>query len=144
MTTFPQVPALHECDRRGRQRVFALCGDLYYPDGDIVPRGFKTDGASRPWFVRKWIKKFGKGFAAFIKHDRDYAMQQIPREVADRNLCKLLTLKSLPEAERFSEDEAQLIFLALSVFGWVAWRRNQRRPLWYFYCTEDELNTPTP
>ena len=134
MTTFPAIPALHECPKRGRQRVFALCGDIYYPDGSIVPRRFKTDGASRPWFLRHWLKKFGRGFAAFIKHDYDYAMRYTTRREADELLKMLLGFYN------FNTVEIWLIFQAVRKFGWISWSNNKRRKLYYFYCTEDELN----
>ena len=138
MTQFPHIPALHRCPNRGRQRVYAICGDLYYPDGSIVVRGFKTDGASRPWFLNKWLKRFGRGFAAFIKHDYDYAMQIVPRKQADDKLLKLL--RSEESTSEFSHDEAQLIYKLIRMFGWISWKRNQRRDATYFFCSEFELN----
>ena len=134
MTTFPQIPALHECSRRGRQRVYALCGDLYYPDGNIAPRRFQTDGASRPWLLRHWLKRFGRGFAAFIRHDYDYAVQKTSRLEADELLKMLLGFYD------FNKAEVWLIYRGVRTFGWISWSINKRRPLYYFYCSEEELN----
>lgn len=134
MTKFPNIPALHECTGRGKQRVYALCGDIYYPDGKIVPRRFKTDGASRPWFLRRLLKRFGRGFAAFIRHDYDYAVRKVSRLEADEMLRMLLKFYA------FSNLEIWLIFQAVRRFGWVSWLLNKRRDRNYFYCSENELN----
>jgi len=142
MTRFPQVPALHRCADRGGQRVYALCGDICFPDGDLVPRGMKIDGASRPWFLRKWLKRFGRGFAAFVRHARDYALRVIPRKEADVILYRLLIHLEVPKADRFGPKEARVIYGAVRMFGWISWRLNARRPLSYFFCTEDELIKP--
>jgi hypothetical protein len=140
MTQFPHIPALHRCPDRGGQRVYALCGDLRYPDGSIAYRSLKTDGASRPWFLRKFLERFGRGFAAFILHDQDYADQIIPRKEADKKLRMFLTHPLTPTHQSFSEDEANAIYLLIRIFGWIAWRRNAKRPRDYFYCPLSELN----
>jgi len=83
---FPNMPWFVECEPRGKSRVFAPRKNWRLPDGSVIPRGFKTDGASRPWFVKKWIQKFGRGFSVWANHDYDYYLQDQPRSQADKGM----------------------------------------------------------
>ena len=141
MTKFPLYPALHECSPRGKQSVYALRGGIDYPDGSFVPRTFKTDGASRPWFLGGILERFGRGFSAFIKHDYDYCTQLEPRRFADDYLIELLDHEDVPEEDRFTKAELKTIRRLLKWFGWIAWRKNARRPRHYFFCPEGEMNS---
>ena len=138
MTEFPNVPAMHECPPRGKQKVFALCGDLIFPDGVEVPRLFKTDGASRPFFIN-WLPRFGRGFAAFIGHDYAYMTQLDGRKDADRKLMSRLDHYTIEPKDRFTKKELRLIWYGVRLFGWIPWTLNKKRPSKYFFATYNEL-----
>ncbi len=87
-----------------------------------VPRGFSSDGASMPRFFWRLI---GHPFQMdYLKeavcHDWLYRTQKAARSFADLYFSALLRPK-LSFWRRWS------IYLALRLFGWIAWRINRKR-----------------
>ncbi|MCP5117477.1 MAG: DUF1353 domain-containing protein [bacterium] len=117
MTTFPRPLALTiEKDH------FMLLDDFVVDLGDeviTVPQGTRTDLASMPktayWlgFPRIW----GPRDRAAVVHDRLYATKTTTRKKADRVMLRIML------ADRQKMIRAFLIYVALRLFGWWAWRR---------------------
>lgn len=85
-----------------------------------VPQGFVTDFASVPrpiwWLFPRWAK-YGN---AAVVHDYCYWMQDISRKQADAVILE--GMKDLG----VGWITCMLIYWALRLFGWVAWRQNKR------------------
>ncbi len=43
-----------------------------YIFGELIPKGYVTDGGSIPARLCGFMRRFGKGLPAFLIHDRDY------------------------------------------------------------------------
>lgn len=83
-----------------------------------VPSGFVTDFASVPrpvwWLFPKWAK-YGN---AAVVHDWLYWSQAVSRKVADQAINEGMKDMDVSPVSRW------LIYAALRLFGWKAWRSN--------------------
>lgn len=85
-----------------------------------VPQGFVTDFASVPrpvwWLFPPWAQ-YGN---AAVVHDYCYWMQEVSRKQADAVILEGMKDLGVGWATRI------LIYWALRLFGWIAWRKNRR------------------
>ena len=125
---YPEIPALHVCTPRGGEAVFAMMCQINLPDGDIIPRGFKSDGASTPRIARALAGKFGFGLAEAIRHDWGYHSQHFPRKRVDQIYRDDL----LADAD-FPNWKAHSYYAILRWTGMFSWNANAKRPDSYFY-----------
>jgi len=128
MGNYPQLPALHICEPRGGEAVFALMAQINLPDGDIIPRGFKTDGASIPRIVRALAGKFGHGLAEAVRHDWGYHSQHYSRKKTDQ-----IYRDDLIANPHFPSWKAHSYYIILRWTGMFSWSRNAKRPESYFH-----------
>lgn len=93
----------------------------------VVPKGFMTDFASIPFFVR-WWQTGGVGpqrIAAYF-HDYLYAEQtSFTRRHSDR-IFRLVMKVAADDSVR-NKFRRWAMYLALRVGGWPAWRSNQKK-----------------
>lgn len=69
-----------------------------YISGDVrVPRGFRTDGASLPWFVRAFLPPLGDYFPAAVVHDWLLVEGRVSREDAAHVFKGVLKELEMPE-----------------------------------------------
>jgi hypothetical protein len=98
------------------------------PDGkghyrfEVEP-GFKWDGASRPWWLRAFLPRWGTHSAAALIHDWCYVKQQMPRWQADyyfrrvwREDAQAAGMGPINDVQRW------LSWAAVRAFGWIYWR----------------------
>jgi hypothetical protein len=89
-----------------------------------IPLGFMTDYASIPRFMLAFFVKYEKAYKkAAVIHDWLYWSQTVSRKNADDILNDAMYLGEIPNFKRW------LIYIAVRVFGGIAWRENQRRRL---------------
>ena len=90
--------------------------------GIKVPQGFVTDGASVPRLLRWLFARVGAPHqVAALLHDQMYAEQLVSRRHADRmyyRVCKHMGVGG---------SAAAAMYLALILFGQMAWSKNGRR-----------------
>lgn len=88
-----------------------------------VPRGFVTDFATVPAFLRWYVNNWGMHGNAAVIHDWLYweqtARSGYNREEADQILLDGMVVLGVGSLRR------NLIFWAVRLFGWWAWRRNR-------------------
>jgi hypothetical protein len=93
-----------------------------YVRGILIPEGFVTDGASVPRGLRWLFSRVGAAHqVAALLHDYLYAGQFTTRREADRlyyRVCKDVGVGGVA---------AGLMFVALYLFGGVAWFNNGRK-----------------
>ncbi len=105
---------------------FTLISPLSYHStllGHIhVPRGFKTDLASIPWFAQPLFHflRVGRYDRAAVVHDFLYATQRHRRSICDRVLLEAML------ADGVSPLVAYQIWLGVRLGGWVAWRSDHK------------------
>jgi len=97
-------------------------------DGQLAPRGFKTDGASVPRLARALAGKFGDGFAEAIQHDWGYYCQARERKYYDEQYRDCL----LNDPD-FPNWKAHVYYRMLRMFGGFAWKANAKRSDSYFF-----------
>lgn len=85
--------------------------------GVRVGAGFETDLASIPWFCG-WLLKRNDipWIVGGLLHDFAYATQTVTRLDADRQL------RDVAIAEGAPRSHAWIVFVAVRLFGWSAWR----------------------
>ncbi len=86
-----------------------------------VPKGFITDFASTPNFLWNWLPYWGKYGKAAIVHDWLYKKKEIQgkpvtRCLADKIFKEAMIVGGTPSWK------AQLMYLAVHWFGWLAWK----------------------
>ena len=86
-----------------------------------VPKGFVTDFASIPRVVRSFIPQLGRYSWAAVVHDYLYSEGDGKRKDADLLFLALMASSGVPWWKR------RLIYRAVRLGGWVAWRRNRKR-----------------
>ena len=86
----------------------------------LVPKGFKTDGASNPFLKNKLNERV---VAFGILHDYGYRTQFIK----SRAFWDSMALVILPETA--DKMTAFLYYIALRLFGFLAWKQNQVKGL---------------
>ena len=86
-----------------------------------VPEGFVTDGCSIPRVLWPLGHPLGTAFPAAVIHDWRYVEQAMTRWAADReffvNLCELC---------RYGRARARVMWAAVRLGGWWAWRKRAR------------------
>lgn len=89
----------------------------------VIPKGFKTDGASVPKVFQNILSPTGPYFAAGIVHDLLYRWQKFSRRQSDDALLEgMWVLRCKPW-------QYGAIYLAVRGFGWNAWRKDKELPL---------------
>lgn len=109
---------------RSRERDWILLRSLTYKVGDLnsnhtitVPKGFVTDLASVPRFLWWFIPPFGTHASASVLHDYLYRSgNYTDRKEADAIFHEAMIVSDTPRVR------ARLMWLAVRVFGWFAWR----------------------
>jgi hypothetical protein len=83
----------------------------------IVPKGFKTDGASIPRIVWPLIGSpfTGRYSQAAVLHDFLYYTQMTTRRKADRIFLEAMGVLKVPFWKR------TIMYLAVRVAGWIPW-----------------------
>lgn len=91
-----------------------------------VFKGFKTDLASIPWFVRWLISKVGKHAQGAVVHDLLYNKRGVmPLKTYTRKECDLIFLEAMIVLE-VSKWKRMIIYQAVRRFGWIAWRKKRK------------------
>jgi hypothetical protein len=95
---------------------------VWFTEGDsiIIPAGFITDLASVPRIAQAVIPKTGPYAAAAILHDYLFVTQTHSYAAANRLFLDAMTACGVRWTQR------NLIWLAVTVGGWPAWRANAR------------------
>ncbi len=129
------IPSLDELEKKISYRLantstgieIVLKNDIFFKVFGywyILPKEFKSDGASIPRFVplkpydKRWL------FGAMV-HDYLYRTQFVPRKIADAIFKKLLQ-------ETAGKFYAYMFYLSVRVFGIFAWISNKRKGLLRF------------
>jgi hypothetical protein len=84
----------------------------------IVPVGFSTDFASVPQLLWNIVPPLGRYGDAAIVHDYLYRTQTTDRATADAIFLEAM------EAKGCRWTQSRLIYYAVRLFGWHAWREN--------------------
>lgn len=123
MSRFTQILLVSPLDDG---KTWVLMRDFGYEVGSVgsgdfidVPIGFMTDFASVPWFAQWWIPKWGKYGNAAVIHDWLYWSHGRTKETSDRILLEAMAVMGVGEIRKYA------IYVAVRLFGWWAWRRNQ-------------------
>ncbi len=90
--------------------------------GFTVPKGFRTDFSSYPWFCRVMVR-FDRVDVAGVVHDRLYYEGKTTRAYADR----IWRMTALNGAHSANFVQAWLSWLGLRIGGWIAWRAHAKR-----------------
>lgn len=88
-----------------------------------VPKGFKTDLASIPWFAGFIVPKLGKYNAPSVLHDFNYSLVRkgkFNRAIADAIMLESMAVAGVNFWQRW------LIYLSLRAFGWTCARPTKR------------------
>jgi len=88
-----------------------------------IPRGFVTDFASIPWPFWSIFPPIGSYGMPAIMHDWLYWTQIVDRKQADAIFHVAMVEMQTPGWKRY------VIYGALRLFGWTAWRNNARAKL---------------
>lgn len=89
----------------------------------IIPKGFRSDGASLPWIMTFLVDRKNENIILFsILHDYFYRTQFVPRFYADA-----IYENGLKETAGLSVSRT--FYLGLRIAGGVAWRNNQKKGL---------------
>lgn len=86
-----------------------------------VPDGFRSDLASVPAWLLWLFPPNGKHQRAALFHDAAYRLQYCDREVADA------IFRAIMRRDRVTAWRRQAIYLAVRLFGGLAWERNATR-----------------
>lgn len=88
-----------------------------------VPRGFRTDGASIPWPLRFLAgHPFGTAIRSAVLHDWLYSQHLCTRGQSDRIMFVSMGVEGVSMFRRC------IIWAALRVGGWWAWRTSPKIP----------------
>ena len=123
MVLFPVLPEMVDGPMRGREHTYILTEDLVMPNGDIVRRGFTTDGISIP----KWAQPLlgphdGEAFCAAIAHDYRYRFSRLSRKEVDRLFLADMKQTGPGRVKR------RLLYLGVRAGGGKVWRSYRRDP----------------
>ena len=84
-----------------------------------VPKGFRTNFASTPWWLWAIFPPRGRWSRAAILHDYIYSQPgECSRFLADALFREAMESSGVPLWRRF------LMYYAVRLFGWSAWVRN--------------------
>lgn len=86
-----------------------------------VPAGTPTDFASVPWPFTLFFPNVGPYARAALFHDQLYRETLGDRATADALFLALMQIDHTPWWQRYP------MYLAVRMFGWIYWNRNQRR-----------------
>ncbi len=89
--------------------------------GDLisVKPGFMTDFASIPRLFWAILPKWGKYGNAAVIHDWLYWSQKKSRKESDNIMLEAMTVLTVKKWKK------KLIYYAVRLFGWIAWKRNR-------------------
>ena len=82
-----------------------------------VPKDFVTDFASIPWMFWTFLPYWGKYGKAAVIHDFLYQTHRRTRKEADNIFYEAMLVSGT------KEWKATVMYWAVRVFGWLAWRR---------------------
>jgi len=90
--------------------------------GAYVPKGFITDGASIPKYLRNFFPHGGRKFAPAVVHDVLYRTidHKFSREEADDLFLDAMLYNGV------NKITAMIIYKAVRYFGWITWNKNRR------------------
>lgn len=116
-----QGPAIYYVPEAGAGW-YALAYDWAWagPPEVEIPRGFTYDLASIPRALRWFVAPHEIGLAGPLVHDYLYRHGGVTRLEADRALLDLMI------EERVSSRLRRLVYRAVRIGGWWAWRRSRR------------------
>lgn len=104
--------------------VFVLRTDYIYNDFAgkkvTIPRGFKFDGCSRPWFMEKYLPLNSINNISWFRHDYNYFKQDKSRFDSDTQL-----LIDLLRDTRNNRTKCLMVYYALRLFGGFAWDKDR-------------------
>lgn len=112
-------------------KTWVLEREAIWEDGEgnriVVPVGFMTDFASIPRAFRWWqTGSVGPQRVAAYFHDWLYSSQnEFNRKTADREFRKVMQFAGGKGVRKFVRR--WLMWAALRVGGWMAWRSNQKK-----------------
>lgn len=118
------LPLFFVYDKKKKNTIAILLEDIKYTFNGkehIIPKGFRSDGASIPKFFWRLI---GHPFSmAYLReaifHDYLYATQIYSKEEAD---MMLYTDTAIYLAKR----KRKLMYAGLKMFGWIAWNKHKK------------------
>ena len=97
--------------------IFMKFNGLWY----VIPKGFTSDGASIPWLLTFFIERMDVRIILFsILHDYIYRTQFLTRAMGDLIYKEGLKLTAGTLLSIYA-------YYPLRLFGWIAWKRNQKR-----------------
>ncbi|MFA7212243.1 MAG: DUF1353 domain-containing protein [Bacteroidales bacterium] len=85
-----------------------------------LPDHFLSDGGSIPRIFQNIVRR-DELMPAWILHDRDYAIQDIPRDLADYDLSEMIYTLSCG----YSWIRRGIIWALVHSFGSIPWKYNQ-------------------
>jgi len=90
--------------------------------GIQVPRGFTTDGASVPKYLRNIFPHGGRKFAPAVLHDLLYRSvdHNFSREEADKLFLDAMVFNGV------GNIEAKVLYLGVKYFGFLTWNKIRR------------------
>ena len=92
--------------------------------GVSVHRGFVTDGASIPRWLKPIFRTGGKLFTPAVLHDLLYrTINKFSREEADKFFLEAMLFNKVPK------KKAYWIYSGVRTFGWRAWNNNNRETI---------------
>ncbi len=94
-------------------------GNIGSGDTIRVRTGFMTDFASIPRLLWIFLPRWGKYGNAAVIHDWVYWTQKRSRKKADGIMLEGMRVLKVPAWQKYS------IYIAVRVFGLLAWKRNQ-------------------
>ncbi len=89
----------------------------------VIPKGFRTDGASVPRLFWNIIPPWGRYGMAAVIHDYLYRWQRTSRRMADDTLLEAMWVK------RCAFWQYACIWIAVRIAGSFAWKSDQAKPL---------------
>jgi len=86
----------------------------------IVPKGFKSDGASVPWFFIRAFRRFDHYLECTCIHDFCYFKGLYSRRQADNLFLECM------EDYNISKWKRALMWKAVRWFGWKPWNKQRK------------------
>ena len=121
MTSYPQLPKMRPGPVVGGEKTYIVTEEHLLPDGDIIRRGFPSDGLSIPKIVQPLLGPHdGPGFGDGIAHDWRTRYSRQSRCAVDRLFLE--EMKGRPV--RFLRRRS--LWLGVRAGGWKAWNRYRK------------------
>lgn len=120
-----------------------LLADLVYQgekDRFVVPKGFRTDFTSTPWFLRWFIPRTGKYTKAAVVHDFFYRVRPVVEiggileKISQRDADGIM--KRIAKELGTIWIRRKAIYRGLRMFGWLTWNKLRRQEMttYYYEC----------